>query len=318
MAVHMSFLSNSVSSVTLKKILKREELRLFFHVSRLHIAALAAMGLFTFGWLFMGSYPWFLTAICALDWYIVNLENKIVDLREDEANAIIGTELVGRYRRILSVFTISLLIASLIIGHLVNPAITVLRIFGHMLGIFYNWPLLPGRRRLKQLYFWKNTASALGFLITVFGYPLATMAWNQASYRFPPGITWMTVLISAIFFFLFELSYEIIYDLRDIQGDSRADIRSYPVVHGELTAAYIIDALLLCSIIIISGAYFLNLVPWRIFIMVGAPVLQFFVYKKAFRRGLSSMDCILMTWLGVGMFIIYHLWILIDLPGARL
>ena len=31
----------------------------------------------------------------------------------------------------------------------------------------YNWPILPGRRRIKELYFFKNTASAAGFIITV-------------------------------------------------------------------------------------------------------------------------------------------------------
>jgi hypothetical protein len=43
--------------------------------------------------------------------------------------------------------------------------VTGLRVAYHSLGLAYNWPLLPGGRRIKQLYFFKNSASAAGFLI---------------------------------------------------------------------------------------------------------------------------------------------------------
>src|SRR6266516_2150873 len=108
-------------------------------VGRLHIVAIAALGCFTFGWLFTGHRPWAVTAVCALDWFLVNLLNRVVDVKEDDANGIAGTELVVRHRR----------------G-----------------GLAYNWRIFGGRR-IKQLYFWKNAASATGFLLTVFAYPLA-------------------------------------------------------------------------------------------------------------------------------------------------
>ena len=289
----------------------------FLHISRLHIVAIAAMGVFTFGWLFTGTYPWLLTIVCALDWYIVNLANKIADFKEDQANFITGTAFVIHHRRKLLYVTISVLIISIVIVHLLNPAITGLRILGHLLGIFYNWPLLPRKKRLKELYFWKNTSSALGFLITVFGYPLATVYYNDPSFQFPVGISWMTVLFSGLFFFLFEVSYEIIYDLRDINGDALAGLKTYPVVHGEFAAIYIIDILLFFSVLTLCMGYMLQIVPWRIFIMTGAPVLQFIVYKKALRRGISTGDCIMITWLGVSMFTIFHLWVLVDLPGVK-
>ena len=146
---------------------KRRMWRNFSDINRLHITAIAAMGVFTFGWLFSGAYPWLLTAVCALDWYIVNLTNRIVDLREDRDNAISGTIFIERYRWFLLSSIFAVLLGSLIAVHFLNPAITALRISGHILGILYNWPILPGRKRLKHLYFWKNTASGIGFLITV-------------------------------------------------------------------------------------------------------------------------------------------------------
>jgi len=292
--------------------------RAFTDISRLHITAIAALGVFTFGWLFTGRYPWLLTAVCALDWYIVNLTNRTVDLEEDRANKITETEFVDRNRRQLLCVVFSLLLISLVVVHFLNPFITGLRIAGHLLGAFYNWPLLPGRRRLKQLYFWKNNASAAGFLITVFGYPLATMCWGNQSYCFPPGVTWTTVVFSAAFFFLFEISYEVIYDLRDVKGDAMAGIRTYPVVHGERTAIYIIDGLIFSSMAILAIGYLFAFVPWRIFVMTAAPFLQWVVYKRALRRGISAQDCTRITWMGAAMLIIYHMWVVAGLPGVGL
>ena len=297
---------------------KRRMLRNFSDISRLHITAIAATGAFTFGWLFSGVYPWLLAAVCALDWYIVNLINRTVDLKEDRVNIVIETDFIDRHRRMLIGVVFMFLLISFVLVHLLNPAITALRMAYHLLGAFYNWPLLPGRRRLKQLYFWKNNASAVGFLITVFGYPLATMKWGSGLQGFPPGITWGTVVFSAVFFYLFEISYEVIYDLRDLKGDALANIRTYPVVHGERTAVYIVDGLICSSMAVLAVGYVFDVVPWRIFIMIAAPFLQLVVYKRALRRGITARDCIRITWMGVGMLLFYHIWIVAGLPGVGL
>ena len=49
-------------------------------VGRLHIVAIAALGTFTFGWLFTGHYPWLLAGVTAFDWLLVNLLNRVVAL----------------------------------------------------------------------------------------------------------------------------------------------------------------------------------------------------------------------------------------------
>jgi len=291
-------------------------LALFLSISRFHIVAIAALGTFTFGWLFTGRYPWLLAAICALDWFLVNLLNRVVDLAEDEANAITGTDFVARHQRAIIIGGFSLLFASLLGLHFVVPQITLLRLAYHALGFGYNWPLLPNKRRIKQLYFWKNTASAMGFVLTVFLYPLAQAGWGLAA--MPPGISLYTVLFSAGFFVLFELSYEVIYDLRDAEGDRLADVRSYPVVHGERGAVAIIDGLIVASLLCLVVGYASGHVPWRIFIMFAAPVLQLVIYKRALRRGISKEDCINLTWLGAGLLAAYHLWIKLGLPGVGL
>ena len=284
-------------------------LRMFAVVGRMHITAIGALGVFTFGWLFTVDYPWFLTGVCAFDWFFVNLVNRIVDIKEDNANAIPGTEFLAKYQRHLVVLGFVLLLVSLVVVHLLNPAITGLRMTCHLTGVFYNWPLLPGGRRLKEQYFWKNTASAVGFLLTVFGYPLVTLTWEKGFHSFPPGITWATVVFSALFFLLFVLSYEVIYDLRDVHGDTLAGIRTYPVVHGERTAIRIVDGLIFSSVLVLAAGYVSGFVPWRIYIMAGAPVIQYVVYKRALIRGISAKDCTFITWMGVALFLVFNHWV---------
>ena len=289
---------------------------LFASISRLHIIAIAALGTFTFGWLFTGSYPWALAGICALDWFVVNLLNKVVDLKEDRANRIVGTGFVARHRRALQVLGFSVLAGSLAAVHLVYPEILWLRLTYHSLGLAYNWPLLPGGRRIKELYFWKNSASAMGFILTVFLYPLAIINWATDPALLSPGITSTTVWVTVAFFVLFELSYEVIYDLRDAPGDALAGVRTYPVVHGQDGAIRIIDALIGSSLIIIWSGYAAGLVPWRIAIMGVAPLIQLVFYKRAVKRGITAGDCITITWLGAGLLAAYHVWVLLELPGV--
>ena len=285
-------------------------------IGRPHITVIAALGAFTFGWLFTGRYQWFLTIVVALDWYVVNLINRIVDLKEDRANAITGTGFIKARRRTLLGGGLALLFISFPVVHLVIPAITGLRILSHLLGASYNWAILPGKRRLKQLYFWKNTASAVGFLLTLFAYPLAVSDWG--SHGFPPGVSWASVFVAAAFFFCLELSYEVIYDLRDVRGDALARVRTYAVVHGEAVAVHIIDGLIFASMAALALGYALSCIPWRIFIMIIPAGLQFIIYKRALPRGIQAKDCIRLTWMGAALIVLYHLWVVAGLPGAGL
>ena len=290
-----------------------DRVRDLLSISRSHIVAIGALGTFTFGYLFTEKHLFGLAAVSGLDWFLVNWLNRVVDLKEDTENGIRGTALVGRHPKAFAAFGFAVLFASFIAIHLIFPQITLLRAAYHALGLTYNYPFLPGKRRIKELYFWKNTASATGFLITVFGYPLAVSGGHL-----PAGITPLTILLAGAFFFAFELSYEVIYDLRDAPGDALAGVKTYPVVHGETGAVRIIDALLAAASLVLAAGYATGAVPWRLFIMICAPVIQLVVYKRARKQGITSATCIGLTWLGAGLLFTYHLWIYFGLPGAQL
>jgi 4-hydroxybenzoate polyprenyltransferase len=288
----------------------------FVSISRLHIVAIAALGTFTFAWLFSGQYLFWLAGLSAVDWFIVNLLNRVVDLDEDRVNRITGVAFVDTHRKAIVWTGFSLLIGSLVLSALLHPALAALRAAYHLLGLAYNWPILPGRRRIKQLYFWKNTASAAGFILTCFLYPLSLIDWGADPSLLAPGITPATIIITAIFFTLFELSYEVIYDLRDEPGDRAAGVRTYAVVHGIRGASRIIDGLIVTSVAVLIGGYAAGLVPWRIVVMVLAPVMNVVAYRRFLARGITSSDCIRLTWVGAGLLLAYHLWVVAGLPGV--
>jgi 4-hydroxybenzoate polyprenyltransferase len=115
------------------------------------------------------------------------------------------------------------------------------------------------------------------------------------------------------------LSNEIIYDMRDIAGDKLVGLHTYPVVHGKKTAGRIIDGLIISSVIVLSIGYVFHFLPWRVFILAFAPIVQFIFYKQAMRTGgINAKYCTAMTWTGAAMFLFYHFWIVAGFPGARL
>lgn len=280
-------------------------------VSRLHIVAIAALGTLTFGWLFTGEHLWTLPLVAAVDWFLVNLVNRVVDLQEDRANEITGTDWVARHARTLLALALGILAASFVVVQILEPALWPLRVGYHGLGFAYNYPLLPlgrGRRiRLKEIYGVKNSASAVGFLITVFGYPLVS-AWGGLQV----GLDYILVL--AVFFFFSELSYEVVYDLRDIPGDREAGVPTFPVVHGlEATRSIVYGLLALSAMALIAG-YAADLIDWKAFIMIIGLGIQLAAYQRFQRRGVTAEDCILLTLLGAGLLLAYNLWVWSGLP----
>jgi len=287
--------------------------RALYSVGRFHIVAIAALAALTFGWAFTGRYLWLVPAVCALDWFLVNLLNRVVDLREDVANEIEGTGFVARHQRgIWGLFVVAL-VGSSIGTHLLAPALTPLRVAYHALGLAYNLPLLPGRRRLKQLYFWKNAASDLGMLITCFGFPLAVAGGLDA---LRPDLSVAGLLCFGAFFFLFELSYEVIYDLRDVAGDAAEGVQTYAVVHGVAGAARIASGLMWSSVAVAAGGFLAGILPLRLACMAGAPVAQFVVVRRWVARGVSKRDCVRLTWVGAALLALYHVWVALELPGV--
>ncbi len=282
-------------------------------LGRLHIVLIAMCASVTFGWLMTGRYGLALALVVGFDWFIVNLMNRVTDVAEDLKNAIRGTGLVARHARLVTLLAVGLLAASFVATHLAWPALTPLRVAVQVVGLAYNYRIVPTRRglsRLKEIYFWKNFGSSILFVLTCFAYPLACGG--------PRTMSAAAIVTLAVFFVPFELTYEILYDLRDLEGDRAEGVPTYPVVHGPERARQIIDALLVLSSLVLVAGLLARAIGAREGLMLAAPAIQLAFYRPRLRRGLTPRDCIFATHLGSALLVVYlvgtALWLRAGLP----
>ncbi len=269
---------------------------------RLHIVAIAVCATVTFGYLFMGAYPVGLALICGLDWCLVNLLNRATDVDEDRLNGIAATEFVARHARALVAGCLVTLVASLAWGFMALPAsLAAVRVLFHALGLGYSFRIVPtprGLRRFKDLYVFKNSMSAVMFILSVGLYPL--LGVHHARVMALPGVA--AVLA---FFFLFEHTYEVLYDLRDLEGDRAVGVPTYPVVHGARTSARLIYVLCAASVVVLVGARAAHGVTTRELLMAAAPIAQAAFLWRRGPDGVSRADCIGLTYAGAALLLFF-------------
>lgn len=285
-------------------------LRSLYHVSRFHIVLIAAGGSLVFGKMLTGAFHPAFALVVALDWFLVNIVNRVVDQTEDVANRVTGADFARRNARAILAAAIALYIASFAVHIVWMPALAIPRLAYHLLGLVYNFPVLRrgGRRfRLKEAYFFKNAASCVGFLLTLFAYPLSSLALRDGT-----GVAYIGLL--AGFFAALEIGFEIIYDLRDLPGDRRAGIATYPVAHGETIASRIVIVLNLVSAAFILLGSCLGRFELQEFVLIAAPALQLALFVRGRRRGFTQGDVVVITWTFAAMNFIWVCWVLVELP----
>jgi 4-hydroxybenzoate polyprenyltransferase len=273
-------------------------------ITRFHILLIGAVAAVVFGWLMTGRYLWAAGGLAGLDWFLINLMNRVTDIDEDRHNGIRGTERVARQRTAITLGSFALLIGSIAATHLAWPSVTPWRVAVQVIGLGYNYRLVPtprGWSRFKELYFFKNFGSSVLFVLTCFVYPLALAADDGVART----LGWPAIATLVLFFVPFELTYEILYDLRDLDGDRALGVPTYPVVHGPTRARQIIDALLVgASAVLVAGV----LAGWlglRELLMLVAPAVQLVLYRRWWTRGLTPRDCIVLTHVGTAQLVLF-------------
>lgn len=289
-------------------------------ILRVHIILIAVAAALLFGWVLTGRYHWEIALLGGVDWLLINLLNRVTDLKEDLANGIRGTErLVGAHRLVLGLW-IGIFVGSFALTAALWPALLAWRALVQLIGVGYSYRIVPvpgsgglAWKRFKDLYFFKNFMSAALFVLTVFVYPLVV---SDFVVTYPGGaaaVVWM-----AVFFVAFEITYEILYDMRDLEGDRLADVPTYPVVHGMERSRQIIDGLLVLAAVVLAAGVLAGVIGVRELLMILAPAIQVVFYRPRYRRGLTSRDCINLTHLGTALLVLFlvgtALWIDAGLP----
>jgi 4-hydroxybenzoate polyprenyltransferase len=282
-------------------------------LTRPHLVLVAALGSLVFGWIFTHSFVVLVAGVCAVDWFVVNALNRFSDFDEDAKNRLALHDLELPRRPLTLAQPMAIVGTAIAAGHLVCPELTALRVAAHACGLAYNWPLFPLSRRLKSVYVVKNLASATGFLLTAFGYPLC-LAWAG---RLPcrPDLGWTGLVLLGVFFFLYELTFELLFDLRDRQGDAAAGVRTIATVHGSRRTGGVVAVLLSVASGLLAAGYLFEWVPLRMLVLVVGPAVTALLWWKS-KVAVDERTCVGHCLATCSLLCAYLIWAFLELPGA--
>jgi 4-hydroxybenzoate polyprenyltransferase len=275
---------------------------------RPHIVAIAALAALVFGWLFDGAFHAIPPLLVGLDWFLLNLWNRLADIPEDRRNGVAGAGFAASHRAALGWGATGVYLLSLPISARYGWALVALRLLFQAGGYVYSFrpTALPKLPRLKEVYVVKNVASGVLFLISVFGYPLAARAARPLS-LFEVG--WLMA-----FFLPLEITYELLYDLRDVAGDRAEGIRTVAVVKGERGTRQLIDWLLVASAGALVVGFATRALAFAELVMVAAPLQQWILVRWPLRGAVTQRGAVVATWLGAAQLLSFAIWVAIGLP----
>jgi 4-hydroxybenzoate polyprenyltransferase len=169
--------------------------------------------------------------------------NKLTDLKEDAINIPERINIIGRIRPVFKFSLVSSFILSVILSFLINAHTLPVLLFPLFSGILYSVKFSKNLPRLKDITGVKNITIALTWAVyTTF---LPVVYFNDF-YRN------QTISMFYLFFFKSYIN-SVLFDFRDIEGDSMNGVRTIPVALGRSKTKKFL--------LILNSAF----IPWLVF-----------------------------------------------------
>ena len=258
-----------ISSMNFFKIFFRKSLDNRLHIT---LSAVALMWL----WSRLLSYP-----VRVVDYVILALVvaficqwNRLTDQQEDRINCPDDLAIAVRERKKIRIFCFAAaaLAMTLMILTTTRWLISAALLLAAALGFFYSTPLMPWKssKRIKDLFIFKNLSSAIGWSIGTVLYP-AMQSDYVADVKFYAALTYMAIS---------TMTYEMIWDMRDIRGDRIAGVQTLPVAMGLPTTKRMVLILQGIAILLISIGILLSDLKliWLFLIMHSAMLMMVAAY----------------------------------------
>lgn len=210
------------------------------------------------------------------------LINKVTDAAEDRVNVHAGALDERRRLPALIAALACLLLPLLYLVPLGNAGVLGVYTFIAVLGFLYSFPLsfFGATFRLKDVFALKTAFSSLSWALLVAAvFFLFVGSWS-------PFWTWMVVLIFSV-----TAPIEIVWDIRDVEGDARHGIRTIPNTLGVAPARTI--ALILLALAALAG-YELSLSTYSILALLAS---LGFVLAASPKRGKWFYHSIVFVWI---------------------
>jgi 4-hydroxybenzoate polyprenyltransferase len=221
-----------------------------------------------------------LAVACICQW------NRLTDEKEDTLNCPEDLKDAQIKNNSIKIFCYAGGTIAILLALLTEPTLNLayLVAFGSAVGYFYNTPLLRSKPhwRLKNIFIIKNLSSGAGWSCGLLAFPMIR-AHAQPDALF---------LSAFVYMFAMVMTYEIMWDIRDMEGDQCAGIPTIPVVLG-MNGARISLVMLqfACIGIIITGLINTHLTPvWLIYLLpctILLALIIFFPRQIRYNRSLS-------------------------------
>lgn len=145
--------------------------------------------------------------------------NKVTDLEEDSVNLPNRARFVKKNRDLLLFASLESINIAVVLAFLSNPYAIAVILFPFYIGAFYSIGIR--RLRIKDVLLLKNIIAAATCTIAAVLLPLAVRVDSL-----------LIVLLVAYFVFLKLFINSVIFDVRDIEGDRKAGVRTIPAYLG--------------------------------------------------------------------------------------
>jgi len=266
------------TSMVLKKSSVQSLLNRFVFY-RLHISVCSLCALWCSSNILSVTYSISTWLIVSLSITLIYQLNRLSDVHEDSINSPVEHEINVQNQdviigasRIMTVLILTLALFSPVFIKFLIPLIAM--------GLAYNFRLI-GKYRLKNVLIIKNIVSA-------FGWSFSTMLLPELANNY---IISPKMLYLFAYMFLGVMSSEVIWDLRDMEGDRSANIRTMPITFGRRRTYMFITLLNLTGIAIISYGILSGIlnILWATFILnnVASLVWICFLSNISFNRKVS-------------------------------
>lgn len=238
----------------------RRKVSAFLHVLRypaaLTLACIALVGVFLHPEAFEWTTAVLAGSVMALLYSSVYLYNYFTDVEEDRINDKYNPVLDDTYRRVLSAYIPAAVVAALAVSFAYLGTIPLaIAVYYLLLGFAYSTPPI----RLKERFLVKNVA------ITAMMAPMLFVMVGSLT----DAIAFLDVVVAG-YFGVFAFLGSVISDLRDVEGDRRAGVRTIPVVLGVRGTGHVFLALTVLQVFLIAAPVAFGSVPPRYLLLLVA------------------------------------------------
>jgi len=205
--------------VKINKIIK-----MFLFETSLYVSLQSALYVIIASLFFLIPIDLVLVLLVFLNTFSIYTINKYTDINEDKINNPERYNFFIKNKRIITILALLSFLISFLISLFYDLFIIFLTLLPLLLGILYSIKIIPSskggiRKSLKDIFLVKN------FIIS--------LTWATRILYITPVIGFNLQLIGLFFFvFILESIANIAFDVRDVEGDKLADVKTLPTRLG--------------------------------------------------------------------------------------